>query len=144
MWTEFLDENHFRQDWTILAPDERNGWRDGRWADRVVEVDIGIVRSLANPARLAEIQSNTEHLHEVREALRTRGFDEPVTLVVDAVGKIALKDGHHRLLCSLDLGLTIIPARIIRSDRIRSHGLLVIDVIHGLLHIADDNRYTRT
>lgn len=128
---EFCDEYLIVQDW--MPPRPRDAWRNGRWAGEVFPVPLATLQQLVNPHRVADIQREVEWLAQLTVELDERGVDEPLVLVVDRLGKLGLKDGHHRVVCAGRLGWERLPCRLIRSDRIRSHGVPVHDVLGSVL-----------
>ncbi len=132
MWVEFLDENQFRVEW---LPPIRDRWRNTPNVG-AVEVPIAVLWNLANPQRLVEVARNQAWLDMLTVELQHRGFDKPGVVVVDRSGRIALKDGHHRLVCATALSLGVMPVRFVRAERIRSHGKQVQDVIAAMMGVA--------
>lgn len=111
----------------------RDAWRNGRYAVESFEISVEIIERLANPARLFEIARDVDRLGLIELSLADRGQDEVLILVVDNLGKIALKDGHHRLLCAKELKWERMACRMVVADRIRSHGIPVHEVLRAII-----------
>lgn len=62
---------------------------------------------LAEP-RNANTKRSHPHFERLMESLRTEGFRRPV-LMEEYEGKLALGNGHHRVVAAYDLGYTHIP-----------------------------------
>lgn len=128
-WVEFLEVTWVR-DW---SPTPRDAWKRGCYGELAVEVPLTILFGLASSSRLQEIRRDSPRLERIRGQLAERGVDEPLTVVVDSLGHLALGDGHHRLLCAAGLGWGCLPVRVVTAERIRSHGVEIAEVLTDLL-----------
>ncbi len=128
---EFLDELLDVAPW---RPRPRDAWRRGRHADTTFEITVTVLGQLANPTRIRDISRDVDRLTWVRESMVDRGIDQPLILVVDHAGRVTLRDGHHRYLGAVALGWVSLPARLEVSERIRSHGIPVHEVLAGLMN----------
>jgi len=107
-----------------ILPEGADGW-----------VSTTVLRQLANNRRVNSIR-NTErgrdHYKTVLAKTRAKGYDV-LTVVVDPQGKLALKDGHHRVLCALEDGVEWLPVVVRESRGIRSHGMHVQAILPELI-----------
>lgn len=101
-----------------------------------VFVDIGTLSKIANQQRLVKI-ARTERLNVVSAEVVTGVTTSPLIVVVDNSGKVALKDGHHRILACRKYGYRYLPVAFKESRRINSHGVHVKEVLPGLLAEPD-------
>lgn len=88
---------------------------------------------IANAERLRHIK-DTDRYYTVREEIRNGTTRTPLLIVVDQSGKIALEDGHHRVLAAKELGYETLPVTFKDSKRISSHGKHVQTMLPMLLH----------
>ncbi len=129
---EFLDTEWY--DHWQETPVKTQGWETGRFADQTVLLPLALVRKLAQPNRLSEIQlTDKDHLQDLLTSVKARGFDEPMVVVLDDHGRIVLKDGHHRLIVAVQLKLLKVPVRFQRSKRINTAACSMADMLPQLL-----------
>lgn len=115
---EFLDDEWAHR--PVIAPPPGPGWRQGPWANEVVEVPRVLVARLAQPNRMSDIVADADHIDNLTASIGSRGFDEPMVVVVDKHGRMLLKDGHHRLVAATRLGLGRVPIRFREGEKIGS------------------------
>lgn len=131
---EFIDTEWYQAE-PLVVFIEKEGWTRGLWADQVVLLDQDLVSGLAQPDRLTEIQrKDIQILDDLEVAIRHRGFDEPLLVLIDKNGKVVLRDGHHRLVVSRRLGIKKLPVRFKKSENIRYNaGMMARDVLPRIL-----------
>lgn len=133
---EFLDDTDRVAPWRPSVPPPRDAWRNGRYRAETFELRTTTVARLVNPRRLDMIVKDEERLSQIGGQMADRGLDEVLVLVVDLAGRVGLQDGHHRFLCAYRLGWERLPCRLKVSDRLRSHGLPVHEVLAEMLVVG--------
>lgn len=130
-WAEFIDvfDTH--------PPRVRDPWRD-RWSD-AFEVSHGLLCEVADDAQLRAAAGDTERLEMIRAQWQTEGIMDPLTVVLDAVGRVALKDGYHRLVVAAGW-FERLPVRLVVSERIRMSSVPLVKVVGDVLADVGLNR----
>lgn len=100
-------------------------------ANGVVFVPVKVLAQMADHSRLARIGRTGQDAAEAA-ADTNKG---PLRLVIDEQGRVALKDGHHRIVQASKDGVThlAVSTDVRRSSRIKSHGIPMADVFGDLL-----------
>lgn len=91
---------------------------------------------IANQERIRKILLEEDRLKEVMDEIREGKTRTPLVVVVDPAGKIALKDGHHRVLAAKKLKFKTMPIKVVQSKRIVSHGVHINEVLAELLPVS--------
>lgn len=95
-------------------------------------VDTDTLFKISNRTRLIRI-SDSDRLKVVTREVKSGVTSSPLVVVVDNSGKVALKDGHHRLLAAKTCGYRYLPVIFKPSRRISSHGVHIKEVLPGLI-----------
>lgn len=112
-------------------------WKqDGRYS-QCVELPVDTLRLIAKRDRLMDLRRNQQpRLERLEHDIDLNGLREPLIVIVDEAGRVALKDGHSRLTVCPGLGYTKLPVRYRKSNRLRSHGRSARDVLVSLIDRA--------
>lgn len=103
-----------------LPPAPKEPWRNGPYADQVVLLPTHIIKSLADPRELHKIGvCDEERMDRLRPLIKYDGVEQPFVIAFDALGRVTLADGHHRMLLCEELGEPEVPVRFEYADRIR-------------------------
>lgn len=125
---EFLDTEWFEY-WVPAT--RRDRWRWAANGSSAVTVPTSMIVALMQPDRLRMIRD--ESLVELTASVKQYGFLEPLTVVVDMLGRAVLKDGHHRMLVCELLEIGRVPVWFNQSERIRVQGGLPMATLIGEL-----------
>jgi hypothetical protein len=99
------------------VPEPKEPWRDGPWGSTAIVVGVDLLVEIADPLRLQELAAiETEYLLELQADIKENGIKEPLLLIVDGLGRIAMKEGHHRTIVATRIGLTGLPVRLRSSE----------------------------
>lgn len=103
-------------------------------ADRLFLASYSFLIELAQPERLRDIADDTERIDKIRASLIEDGLEQPLEICVDRYGRIALRDGHHRLLAMIGLdGFASLPVFFSPSEGIRVTSQMMMHVLERLL-----------
>lgn len=112
----------------------RDPWRDNpRYVD-CIEVPLDVLQAVAKRERTLDLLRNqADRLKKTRLEIDDRGLERPLTVIIDELGAVALKDGHSRLIVCAQLGYERLPVTVKRSERLRSHGRQAREILFLLL-----------
>lgn len=120
---EFLDDMWHERP-LPRPPRPRDAWRTTRFAASTVLVARPLVEMVAQTVRLSQIRARERDvIDEIGDSIRQRGFDLPLLLVVDSLGTLLLKDGHHRIAAIMgDDRVPLVPVRFKTAERVQVSG----------------------
>jgi hypothetical protein len=125
-WGEFLDSEWYVGEHPDLVFEP---WRQHQLASRSHLFKREFLLLLAQPERLQVVREDHERLSRIRASLIAGGLQQPLEIVIDNGGHLALRDGHHRLLSSAGLArYACLPAFITPSSGIGVTSRSMIDV----------------
>ena len=113
-------------------------WQDHRLVESCVVLPTEAVRLTAADDELRELElREPDRLDDLAEQIRARGLEQPLTVVVDSNGRVKLKDGNHRIICCLRVGVPRVPVIIkLSAGGIRRRGTNLSNVLEPMLRIC--------
>lgn len=124
--------------WTPVFPDPpKEPWRGGPHGDSAIVVGVELLAEIADPRRLQELGAiETEYLLDLEGDIKENGIKEPLLLIVDGLGRIAMKEGHHRTIVATRIGMTGLPVRLRSSEGRVRYGRPLSETLVRLLQTA--------
>lgn len=116
---EFLDDGNYG----ALPP----AFTANRWS-----MPIEVAKQLAIPARLEEVAKEIEYIRKLEQSISRHGIIEYLELRCDPNGAMYLKDGHHRIVVALNLGLSSVPVFVVMECEEIRRGHRVIMLPSGV------------
>jgi hypothetical protein len=104
--------------WAPVFPDPpKEPWRHGPHGATSIVVGVELLAEIADPRRLQELAAvETQYLLDLEGDIKENGIQEPLLLIVDGLGRIAMKEGHHRTIVATRIGMTGLPVRLRTSE----------------------------
>lgn len=116
MYAEFLDELLHIQ--PFKKPEPLEPWRSFPVDSFIVPVVL--VRHFASTEEIDYInQFEGDQVDFLRSSIRMLGLQRPLEMTVDTLGKLTLRDGHHRLLAFMSMGEEKVPVFFTKSTKIK-------------------------
>lgn len=107
---------NYTPDFSVTLPEP---WRDHRLAEECGNLPTQVVAYAAHDDQVAWTRnSDAAALDRLREQIAVNGITHPLVLDV-CNDSIFLRDGYHRLLCALDLGIERVPVYVRRVNGIK-------------------------
>lgn len=124
--------------WTPVFPDPpKEPWRDGPYGSVSIVVGVDLLAEIADPRRLQELAAiETQYLLDLEGDIKENGIKEPLLLIVDGLGRIAMKEGHHRTIVAGRIGMTGLPVRLRSSEGRVRYGRPLSETLVGFLQTA--------
>lgn len=97
-------------------------------------LETPVVRHFAQTTRLKYIQENDQEiLSDLKNQIRVKGIKTPLTFKIDNYSKVALYDGHHRLIVAEQLGIYRVPVQFEHCELLRVKSRHVLELIGRLV-----------
>lgn len=77
----------------------------------LVSTDVALL--VAKPDDLQRAYRDPARVRGIATSIAERGQTHPVEILVDSDGRCAIRDGHHRLVATLSLGITEVAVEFI-------------------------------
>lgn len=134
VWGEYLDTEWYRDQVVVEVPEDpwtADPWRGQTKFGPMFLVPRDLLHSIAQTERVSWCMDHDhDQLMLVQKDIAERGIEEPLELVIDASGRLILRDGHHRLMATgWHPHFNLLPCYFTHSDRIRASGAQPIGLL---------------
>lgn len=107
-------------------------WEQHPRASGCVLLPSSLLIQMIDPAKVAAMwRTEAEKMEEIAASLESEGLREPLLIVMDE-GRVALKDGHHRVAIADKSGGRSLPVEIRRSPGLRKMNIPLADLVEVL------------
>lgn len=114
-------------------------WRDHRLGSKATLVPVPFVLRYADPQEIGNKKvRDAKRIETLYFDLEENGFETPLEMYLDSVGKLRLQEGYHRIaaVTSYKSRHSHVPVVIHRSSgRIKVHSINVVEDFEQIVHL---------